>query len=210
VELENIEGQVTIDGGYSGEMSFRNLARPLQLNGRRTEMRVERVPGQIRMALGHFTAHDFVGPLKLNAETRDVELINYSGAVDISVDRGDIELRPGKTPIASIEARTGLGDVELALPAAAQFELRAEAERGEIQNEYGAALQTAERGEGKRRGSSLMGKVGQGPSLKLTTERGLIRVRKASAEDLLPEEPPKPARVPRPPVPPGGLKVEEQ
>jgi DUF4097 and DUF4098 domain-containing protein YvlB len=210
VELENVEGQVTIEGGYSGELQFRNLAKPLQFNANQTELRVEKIPGQVRMALGHFTAQNLVGPLRLTGKTRDVDVSDFVGPVNITVQRGDIDLRPIRSPLQAIEARTGLGDIELALPGAAKFELRAVSERGEVENDYGAPLVVESESEGKHRGSTLQGAVGQGPMLKLTTERGMVRIRKASAEEIRAEQPPKALRVPVPPIPPEGLRVEKQ
>ena len=35
VELENIAGQVTISGSFSGSLNFKNLAKPLQFEGTR-------------------------------------------------------------------------------------------------------------------------------------------------------------------------------
>ncbi len=213
IELENIEGQVTMDGGYSGELHFRNLAKPLQFNGRQTEVRVERIPGELRMALGHLTGRGFEGPLRLSARTKDVELSQFTGAIDIAVERGDIELRPGKTPLGTMDVRTKAGDIEIALPSSARFELTATTERGDIQNDYGPPLQATEDNRehhGEHRGASLKGTVGQGPELKLTTERGLIKVRKASAQDEQEQEIRRSPRAPVPPIPPGGLQVERQ
>jgi DUF4097 and DUF4098 domain-containing protein YvlB len=210
VELQNIEGQVTIEGSYSGELQFRNLAKPLQYNGNQTEVRVEKIPGEVRMALGHFTGQNLVGPVRLTARTRDVDLTDFTGPVNVSIERGDIELRPLRSPLQIIDAKTGLGDIELAVPGAAKFELKATSERGEIENDYGPPLVSEDKSEGKHRGSSLAGTVGSGPVLKLITERGLIRVRKASAEDMHVEQPPKTPRVPVPPIPPEGLHVEKQ
>lgn len=210
VELENVEGQVTIEGGYSGELQFRNLAKPLQFNGNQSEIRVEKIPGQVRMALGHFTGQNVVGPLQLTGKTRDVDISDFVGPVTIAVQRGDIDLRPIRSPLQAIEAKTGLGDIELAVPSAAKFELRAVSERGEIENDYGAPFSGDSDREGKRHGSTLQGSVGQGPMVKLTTDRGLIRLRKASSEDIRVEQPPKPPRVPNPPIPPEGLRVEKQ
>ena len=45
MELENIAGQVTINGAYNGTLDFKNLAKPLQFEGaRNTELSVQAVP----------------------------------------------------------------------------------------------------------------------------------------------------------------------
>ena len=39
VELENIGGQVTVNGAYTGNLDFKNLAKPLNFEGaRNTEL----------------------------------------------------------------------------------------------------------------------------------------------------------------------------
>jgi DUF4097 and DUF4098 domain-containing protein YvlB len=191
IEFENIEGQVTVNGGYSGEIQFRKLAKPVHFEGTQTELRVERIPGQVRLALGDLTASDLVGPIRLTARSRDVHLSNFRESVEISLDRGDIELRPMRTPLSKMEVETRAGNVELALPAGARFDLKATTRRGEVQNDYGAPLRGESGGEGKNRGESLTGAVGPGPEVRILTHRGRVVVRKGSAELEL-ERPPAP------------------
>ena len=76
------------------------------------------------MDLGEFTASNVVGPMRLNAANRDVRIQEFSEALDLETDRGDIELTPGKLPLPKIEARSRSGRIELALPAKSSFQLR--------------------------------------------------------------------------------------
>jgi DUF4097 and DUF4098 domain-containing protein YvlB len=183
VDLENIGGQVNVKGSYTGEVHFKNLARPLYFEGPHSELRVEQVPGHIRMALGDLTAHNLVGPVRLNAKSRDVQISGFTQSLEISVDRGDIDLRPGKGPLPKMKVETHSGNVVLALPAAAAFDLKATTKRGEVQNDFGTPLRVEAGGDGKSRGETLLGSTGAGPELRLTTSRGAITVRKATAED---------------------------
>ena len=175
VELENVAGQVSINGSYSGTLAFKNIAKPLRFESQRTELRVERVPGQITMDLGDFTASNVVGPLRLNAANRDVRIQEFTEALELETDRGDIELTPGKLPLPKIEARSRSGKIELVLPPKSSFQLDASTSHGEAINEFGPALQK----EAEGRSASLKGKVGQGPTIHLTTERGNVSVRRA-------------------------------
>ncbi len=208
IEVENIEGQVTVNGSYTGELLFRNIARPFRFESSYTEFRAERVPGQVRISLGELTASDLVGPLRLtSSRAKDVQLGDFTEAAEISLERGDIELRP-RLPVAKMEVRTGSGDVELALPDSARFDLRASTNRGEAINDFGAPLQVeSESAEGRRRGSAIRGAVGSGPTLNLITERGTITIRKSVVE---PPRPPSPPATPPSPKAPGTLKVEKQ
>jgi DUF4097 and DUF4098 domain-containing protein YvlB len=178
VELEDIEGQVTINGSYFGELLLRNLAKPLQFESKRTEFHVEKAPGQIRITRGDITGNDLVGPIRLKTRSRDVRLSDFTEELVIELDRGDVELRPGKLPIARMEVEIESGDIELALPEAASFGLLATTERGEVVNEFGSALEEETEG----RGAVLKGPEGREPSIRLNTGRGTIIVTKASGE----------------------------
>lgn len=196
VELDDIAGQVNVEGSYSGEVQFRNIARPLKYQTNHTELHVEKVPGELRLALGDLTGNNVSGPLRLSASrSRDVELSNYTDAVEITLDRGDVTLRPAKGALGKMEVKTRSGNIELAIPPDSRFELAARTEHGTVDNEYGDAL-TAETDS---RGGSLKGKVGAGPLLRLNTDRGELRVRRSTGEETaaIPEAP----EAPLPPAP---------
>ncbi len=160
IELENIAGQVTINGGYTGTLEFKNLAKPLQFEGARsTELSVQAVPGSISMDMGEFTARDIVGPVRLVSQSRDIRIEQFTQSLDLETQRGDIELQPGRLPLSSIEAHSGAGRIDLVLPEKAAFQLQATAERGEAVNDYGPQIQKEVEG----RTATLTGKVGDGP-----------------------------------------------
>ena len=207
VELENVTGQVTISGAYTGTQDFKNLAKPLQFEGaRNTELNVQAVPGRISMDLGEFNAKDVVGPVRLVTRSRDIKMDQFTNSVELDTERGDIELNPGKMPLSQIEARSGAGKIELLLPAKASFQLEATAQRGDAVNDYGPPI-TKESGP---RSATLRGKVGDGPTIKITSQRGWISVRKEGTppSEILPDTPkgPKP---PQPPKLPKELKDSE-
>jgi DUF4097 and DUF4098 domain-containing protein YvlB len=183
-------------------LQFRALAKPLRFHGQYTELNVEKLPGQIRMPLGQFTGMDLVGPVRLTTRSRDVVLTDVTNSVEISVDRGDIELRPGKVPLARIDAHTRNGQIELSIPPSAKFDITATATRGDISNDYGGGL----RQENDRRTGTLRGSIGTGgPTINIQTEHGSITVRRASTEDTTGSaatptipEPSKPAKALKP------------
>ncbi|MCC6340850.1 MAG: DUF4097 family beta strand repeat protein [Bryobacterales bacterium] len=198
LELDTIEGPVTVAGAFSGELNFRNLAKPLRFEGVTTELRVEKTPGFVKMALGNLTAENVQGPFHLTSGTRDVNVRDFTGNLEIQVDRGDLELRPARQS-GRIDARTRNGEVDLVLPPGAKFDLNASTSRGEISNEYGAPLKLETVG----RGASLRGSNG-GPPVTVTTDRGSITVRRAgTAEPPAPPAPPSilPRKLSPPPVP---------
>ncbi len=179
VELAKIAGQVTISGNYTGSVSLHDLAQPVRVQNMRTELNVQRVLGEIRLDRGSLTVQNVVGPLRLTTRATDVSLDGFTNGLELTVDKGDIDLRPGRLPLAKMVVHTRSGNIELALPHTAHFALNASTDHGEIDNEFGEALK--ERTEG--RGARLEGSVGDGPDLNLNTNRGSITVRKASGED---------------------------
>jgi len=184
IELDTIGGEVTIDGSYSGDLEIKNLAKPLRIVGPNAELRVERTPGEIHMDLGKFEASNLVGPIRLtSSRSRDVEIEKFTQSLDLSIDHGDISLRPLETPLSKINAHTHNGQVEITLPEKAAFDLKAATSHGEVSNDYGDALRTVseEHGHG---GGSIQGSIGQGPTIVVETDRGSLTVRKDSGAPL--------------------------
>jgi hypothetical protein len=175
VELENIAGQVTVNGSYSGTMQFKNLAKPLHLESRNTDLQVEKVAGTLTMDLGELNATNLIGPVRVVTKSKDIHIEDFTQSLELETERGDIDLKPGKVPLAQIDARSRSGNIELELPDAAKFEIRATTSRGEAQNEYGAPLQSATEGEG----GTVKGKVGNGAVITITTDRGAVTVKKS-------------------------------
>lgn len=178
VELQNVNGLVTIAGAYSGVLQFRNISQPLRFNGQQTDLNIEKLPGEVRMALGDFTANNLVGPVRLTTRSRDVHISDFTNSLEVTVERGDIELRPGTLPIAKMDVHTHFGDVDLSLPAAAKFDMTAITERGDTYTDFGAPLSTEHSGNG----GSIRGSNG-GPVINLQTERGKMTIRKANADE---------------------------
>jgi DUF4097 and DUF4098 domain-containing protein YvlB len=178
IELENIAGQVTINGSYSGSLEFKNLAKPLHFESPNTDLKVAALPGQISMDLSELNASNVVGPVHLITKSEDVKIEDFTESLELETERGDIELTPNHIPLAKIEARSRTGQIMLALPDKAAFQLSASTDHGEAVNDFGPSIQKQSDG----RSSSLKGGVGQGPSIHLVTERGTVTVRKADTE----------------------------
>jgi DUF4097 and DUF4098 domain-containing protein YvlB len=180
VELTNISGQVTINGDYTGTVSLRELAKPARIEDMRTQLEVQQVPGEVRLDRGSLSLQNVIGPMKLSTHATDVQLDGVSNDVSMDVDKGDIEIRPGRLPIGKMTIRTRSGNIELALPQSANFALSANTDRGEVDNQFGDALKEQTQGHGAR----LQGNVGNGPDVTLTSGRGNITVRKANLETV--------------------------
>jgi DUF4097 and DUF4098 domain-containing protein YvlB len=175
IELENIEGQVIMQGNYSGDVQFRNVAKPIRFEGDQTQFNIERCPGEVRMARGYFNGNNLVGPIRINSRSKDIQISDFTQGLEISIDRGDIELRPAG--IGRMDIRTRSGAIDIALPASARFQLRAEVNKGDVTNDFGDILKVNNEG----RGGTIHGGA-DGPQITLNTDRGSITVRKSSGE----------------------------
>ncbi|HTX36128.1 MAG TPA: hypothetical protein VME43_13955 [Bryobacteraceae bacterium] len=203
LEFEDIQGPVTVNGSYDGTLTFKNLSKPLQFEGARsTEVHAEAIPGTLTMDLSQLTGTGLTGPLRMTTGSRDVKLQQFTKSLELETVRGDIELDPGKAPLPSIDARSSVGRIDLVLPQGAAFDLEATAERGQAENDYGPSITREDVG----RGAVLRGRVGDGPSIRLTAARGTVAVRKpgdtdtdTDTDDSPDSKPPTP---PKPPAPP--------
>ncbi len=175
VQLENVAGQVNITGAYSGTLEFKNLAKPMHFESDRTDLRIAQIAGTFTMDLADIRANHLVGPVKLKTRSRDIHIDDFSDSMELEVERGDIELTPGKLPLARIGVRSHNGNVDLTLPERAEFNLNAHTGQGEVHNEFGDGVRTEMEG----RSGSLRSQGGRGPAVDIVTDRGAITVKKS-------------------------------
>ena len=175
IQLENIAGPVTINGEFGGDIEFRALAKPLRFNSSRTEFHVEAVPGSITMDLGDLNLENVSGPVHFKTGVRDIHATDVTGALDLMVDRGDIQVTVGKSPVPKVDVHTRNGDISLALPGNAEFQMDGSTSQGDVDNEFGGGLQTQSNGHA----ATIKGHAGNGPLVTVGTDRGTISVKKS-------------------------------
>lgn len=176
LEIENVQGPVTVNGSFGGNLEFKNFAKPFHFESRNTDLRVERLSGRISMDLANLSGVGMVGPITLTAKSRDVKLEEFTQSLQLELERGDIELRPHSLPLSKIDVRCrNVGNIDLVLPPLAKFELAASTEKGEVRNDFGPTVVEVDT-EG--RSSGLKTPVSGGPVIQVTTARGTVTVRK--------------------------------
>jgi hypothetical protein len=175
LELENIDGPVTVSGAFAGNLEFKNFSKPFHFESRNTDFRVERLPGRISMDLAALTGVNLVGPITLTSKSKDIKLEEFTQSVNLDLERGDIELRPHNVPLPKIEGRIrNVGNIDLALPAQGKFELTVSTDKGEVRNEYNSAVSVGAEG----RSQTMKISEGGGQAIQLSTARGTVTVRK--------------------------------
>jgi hypothetical protein len=175
LELENIDGPVSVNGAFAGNLEFKNFSKPFHFESRNTDLRVERLPGRISMDLSALTGVNLIGPITLTSKSKDIKLEEFTQSVNLDLERGDIELRPHSVPLPKIEGRVrNVGNIDLALPAQGKFELVVTTDKGEVRNEYNSAVGVGTEG----RSQTMKISEGGGPSIQVSTARGTVTVRK--------------------------------
>ncbi len=198
IELQDIAGQVTVTGRYSGTVQFRSLAKPVRYEAERSQFAAEGIPGQARLSLSDLNASNVVGPVRINARSKDVQISDFTQGLEVTLDRGDIGIRPGKAALVKMDVKTRSGDIDVVLPDKAKLQLSATTDRGEITNDYNGSFDARTEGHG----ATLKGATGDGPRVTLSTSHGSITVRKASEATAQVTEPPEPPAAPAKPAPP--------
>ncbi|HXJ44945.1 MAG TPA: DUF4097 family beta strand repeat-containing protein, partial [Bryobacteraceae bacterium] len=174
VQIENIQGEVKVNGEYSGTLEFRSLAKSLHFTSNRSDMRIEQIPGSVVLDLGQLKINNVIGPVRFQTGSRDIEITDATNSIELTLDHGDIRLNQSKAPLPKMEVRTRNGDITLAVPDKAGFELDARTGQGEAQNDFGAPLEAKADG----RAATIKGKSGSGPQITLSTDRGTLTVKK--------------------------------
>jgi len=202
IDIQGVSGPVTVNGNYPGIVQFRELAKTLHWVGPQTSFTIEAVPGQLRHTRADVTGSNLVGPIRFESTSKDVRFSEFTNGLDLSINnRGDVELRPA-LPLAKINAHTRAGNIELALPASAKFDLEASSDNGAVTDDFGPPLTLIE-GARPRRGAVLRGSNG-GPQVHISTDRGQVTVRRAAASEsstikrLPAEKEPAPLRATKP------------
>jgi DUF4097 and DUF4098 domain-containing protein YvlB len=206
LELENIAGTVTVLASYYGDLQFRNIAKQMRYESNNSNVVFERIPGYVRFSRGDLTASRVSGPVRIASNSKDVRIGDFTGGLEIDVNRGDVEVFPGAEKLDRIQVKTGNGDIELGLLESSKLSLSARVDRGEIENDFADSLRVEKDG----RGASLKGSIGQGPEVTLQSNRGTILIRKAAAGSPGWDDAPAPADPPAPPRAPRAPRVTNQ
>ncbi len=179
IELEDVTGSVMVDGSYSGEVHLKRIGGIVRFQSPATEFRVESVPGELDLSLSTLTATHLKGPMMVKSKSKDIQLTDVTESVEVDIDRGDVEIRQARSPLARLSIEVDSGDIELALPPSAKFSIIGETGRGEIANSFDEKFKV----ETNDHGAKLSGASGTGPELRLKTGRGLFNLRKMSAAE---------------------------
>ncbi|HXG47738.1 MAG TPA: DUF4097 family beta strand repeat-containing protein, partial [Methylomirabilota bacterium] len=180
IDVQDVQGTVTVDGAFSGSIRFQNVAKPVRYTSTQTDLAVEKVPGRIEMELGRLYASDIVGPFRLTTNNKDIRIEDFTRDLEITARRGDVALRSSKAPLGNVQVECSGGNIELELPANARFQLQAATSNGRAENEFGPGIHVEQR----KNAAEMKGGSG-GAQVRLSTKRGNITLKKLEAGEKI-------------------------
>ena len=187
MNLRQITGSATLEGEFFGDTHAEHISGPFSFRTNRTTFTVARVDGQIDMSPHEdLTADQLVGPTTLNTRSRNIHFDHVAGDVSVTNSNGEVDIsRSTSTGDVSITNRNGAA--VLTMPKSSGFSLVAEADGGEVTNDFGGPSSSSRNDR-----SSLTTTVGAGgPRVMINTHHGDITLHEAGL-----------VAVPVPPAPP--------
>jgi DUF4097 and DUF4098 domain-containing protein YvlB len=197
VEVAGVSGTVAVNGEFSGSVQFRELAQSARFVSSRTDMTVQKLTGRLNMELGSLDASGIDGPIEISTRQKDINLEDFKHMVKITNTNGDVLLRTQTPPRQPIDVDLKRGKIDLTLPSACNFQINATSQNGEVECDFDApGLVVSKEGSAP----SIKGTYGKGgPSIRLETTYGAVRVMRLGAH---PSPPAPPKSAPPPPPPP--------
>jgi len=170
--ISQVSGSVTLEGDFFGETRLTKVAKGVRFSSSRTEMQLAKLDGDFQMNPGELRATSLTGPFTLRTRSTDVHLENVSGDVRIENTHAEVEVHPG-TPAGNVEVLNRQGPIHLVLPSNAAFTVDARSNHGDIETDFELAKEEA----GHQ--TTATGNIGKGgPKLQLSTDHGVIEIRK--------------------------------
>lgn len=177
VTLRDVTGDVDIEGTYVGTMEMQNIANPVRIDNGRMQFEARRIGGQLTLARGSIDGRGVSGPTKVSTRATDVTLADFNDVLDVTSDRGDVDLRPG-VPLGPMTVRVASGNIDVRLPKSVKLVLTAATRHGSVDSDLGPMFHEQSEGSGAR----IQGSTGKGPDVTLTTNHGNIELHTESAQ----------------------------
>ncbi len=208
VTLSAIQGPVTINGEFFGDIHLEQIASGLHFHSSQTTLEIPRLMGAMTLDKSDLSVSQAAGPVRILARSKDIDLTQIAGDAHIEDSNGDVNI-VAANPLGNLQITDRTGNVVVTMPENASFTVTGSTSADEaIRTDYPLKMAT----DGGRQ--TLEGSVGHGGvQLQLETDHGNLELRKGDATTLS-LTPPKP---PAPPETPGkhfkappGTKTEEE
>lgn len=167
LEVDSVRGPVTINGAFSGNIQLRQLFSSVRVEDRRLDFRASAIPGEVVANRGDFVGKGITGPVRISSESKDVSLEQFTGKLELTLERRDARIRQEGPQIWPVEVTVRRGKVTLEVPKTGNFLLDGRARKGEIANRTGREfIEELDAG-----GSRIRGGTPGAPLLQVNAER---------------------------------------
>jgi hypothetical protein len=173
--VRGIAGSVDLETSYS-RVKLEEVGGHVELKAVHSEVLAERLRAGIRVQArgSQIQLSDIRGEMNVATSLRRVAVSGFTGPVSIQNEYGEILIESVGVLGAPVRASNRNGSISLSLPAAAAFQLSAQAVNGEIVSDFGPGPDDSEGGV-----AFLETSVGEGgPQVELQTTHSRIRIRK--------------------------------
>jgi DUF4097 and DUF4098 domain-containing protein YvlB len=191
IRMADVTGTASVNGEFSGDIEFSNVAQTLRYLSSRTDLTTQQLTGRLDMDSGSLEASGVKGPFDITTRAKDISLDGFSHSVKISDTDGDIELTAAGAPTHPIDVQSTKGEIQLTMPASSAFQIDASSRHGEVQSAFSGPNLTVNNTGDQPSISGSFGKAG--PTIRLQTAYGTIRLGQGAASPPSPPSPPTPA-----------------
>ena len=195
IEVSEVTGNLTLQGDFFGSTHLKHVNGAVRFNTSRTQFSAARLDQEFSVDKDSLNASQLLGPVVLKTADKNITLDRIQGSVDVSNRYGSVELTSA-APLNAILVQNQHGSVDVGLPSNSGFELNAQTNNGDMENDFGL---TSEGGDGSHQ---LHGRVaGGGPTVTIATTDGDVTVRRSTVAPLPPMPPTSPKITPTPSTP---------
>ena len=175
--INDVTGSVRLTGEYFGQLNLAKINGGITFHTSRTDLELARLDGDLAIESGDLHAKDVAGPFRLVTKSKDIHLDGITGDVKLENQNGLVEVHADKLPLGAMSIANSNGDVKVAVPAKAQFEVEARAQNGEINSDFDAIKIETSGDNSQATGTN--GSSG-GAKLHISNEHGNVDIRKTT------------------------------
>ncbi|HLH06219.1 MAG TPA: DUF4097 family beta strand repeat-containing protein [Terriglobales bacterium] len=174
--ISNVNGSVRLTGEYFGQLNLAKIAGGVTFHTSRTDLELGKLDGDLTMESGDLRAREIAGPVRLVTKSKDIHLDGVTGDVKLENENGLVEVHADKLPLGTMNISNSNGDIKVAVPSKAQFDVEARAQNGEINTDFNGIKVENSGDNSQASGSNGSG----GAKLQISNEHGNVDIRKLS------------------------------
>jgi DUF4097 and DUF4098 domain-containing protein YvlB len=205
VTLSAIQGAVTINGEFFGDIHLEQIASDVHYHSSMTSLDIPHLVGALTLDKSDLSVSQAMGPVRIVARSKDIDLTQIAGDAHVEDSNGDVNVVTA-LPLGNLQITDNTGNVIVTMPDTANFTVTGSTSSDEaVRTDFPLKMTT----EGGRQ--TLEGSVGKGGvELQLQTEHGNLELRKGESTTLTLNPPPAPGPGARHFKPEPGTKTSEE